>query len=43
MAKNGPINGKRYKPSHQSSKATTEDELHQHLLLIVMTFLLLDY
>jgi hypothetical protein len=42
MAENGRMKDKRYKPSHRSSRLTTEDALHHHLLLIVMTFLLMD-
>lgn len=41
MAENGRMKGKRYKPPRRSPMST-EDALHQHLLLIVMTFLLID-
>jgi hypothetical protein len=42
MADNGRMKDKRYKPSQRSPRPTTEDALHQHLLLLVMTFLLLE-
>lgn len=41
MAENGRMKDKRYKPSRRSPMSA-EDALHQHLLLIVMTFLLID-
>ncbi len=41
MADNERMKHKRYKTSGRPSYPTTEDELHEHLILIVLTFLLM--
>jgi hypothetical protein len=42
MAENGRMKDKRTKPSHRSPGSTIENAMHQHLLLMVMTLLLLE-
>ncbi len=42
MAENGKMKYKRrYKPSGRPSYPTAEDELHEHLMLIALAFLLM--